>query len=106
VRIEGEKIVQTFGGPDARPVKNIRSGNYMAYRNNRLRFGKLVMNDVDLILIDMDPNDPLDFFLEHYKEQLAAGYSKTTLDSGLRVFIKDFNKLPPAKTPSGKEKTN
>jgi hypothetical protein len=106
VRIEGEKIVQTFGGPDARPVKNIRSGNYMAYRNNRLRFGKLVMNDVDLILIDMDPNDPLDFFLEHYKEQLAAGYSKTTLDSGLRVFIKDFNKLPAAKAPPGKDKTN
>ena len=105
VRIEGEEIVQTFGGPDARPVKNIRAGNYMAYKNNRLRFGKLVMNDVDLILIDMDPNDPFDFYLEHYKEQLAAGYSKTTLDSGLRVFMKDFNKLHPAKAPPGKDKT-
>jgi len=51
-----------------------------------------------LILIDMDPNDPLDFYLEHYKEQLSAGYTKTTPDSGLRVFIKDFNKLHPAKT--------
>ena len=105
VRIEGEEIVQTFGGPDARPVKNIRAGNYMAYKNNRLRFGKLVMNDVDLILIDMDPNDPFDFYLEHYKEQIAAGYSKTTLDSGLRVFMKDFNKLHPAKAPPGKDKT-
>jgi len=105
VRIEGEQIVQIFGGSDAKPVKNIRAGNYMAYKNNRLRFNKLVMNDVDLILIDMDPNDPLDFYLEHYKEQLSAGYTKTTLDSGLRVFIKDFNKLHPAKAPPGNDKT-
>jgi hypothetical protein len=105
VRIEGEQIVQIFGGSDAKPVKNIRTGNYMAYKNNRLRFNKLVMNDVDLILIDMDPNDPLDFYLEHYKEQLSAGYTKTTLDSGLRVFIKDFNKLHPAKAPPGNDKT-
>src|SRR6266480_6317794 len=36
VRIEGEKIIQVFGDPDAKPMKNTRSGNYMAYRNNRL----------------------------------------------------------------------
>jgi hypothetical protein len=98
VRIEGDKIIQVFGGSDAKPVKNIRAGNYMAYKNNRLRFNKLVMNDADLILIDMDPSDPLDFYLEHYKEQLSAGYTKTTVDSGLRVFIKDFSKLHPPKT--------
>jgi hypothetical protein len=105
VRLEGDKIIQVFGGSDVKPVKNIRAGNYMAYRNNRLRFGKLVMNDADLILIDMDPNDPLDFFLDHYKEQLSAGYTKTTLDSGLRVHIKDYNKLHPAKASPGNEKT-
>jgi hypothetical protein len=106
VRMEGDFIVQVFGGSDAKPAKNIRSGNYMAYKNNRLRFNKLLMNDADLILIDMDPNDPLDFFLEHYKEQLSAGYTKTTLDSGLRVYIKDYNKLHPAKVSSAKDKTN
>ena len=105
VRMEGEKIIQIFGGSEAKPVKNIRTGNYMGYKGNRLRFNKLVMNDADLILIDMDPSDPLDFYLEHYKEQLAAGYTKTTLDSGLRVFIKDFNKLHSAKAPPGNDKT-
>jgi len=104
VRIEGDKIIQIFGGPDARQMKNIRGGNYMAYKNNRLRFNKLVMSDADLILIDMDPNDPLNFYLEHYKEQLSAGYTKTTPDSGLRVFIKDFDKLHPAKTSPTDEK--
>ena len=105
VRIEGEKIIQIFGGSDVKPVKNIRAGNYMAYKNNRLRFGKLVMNDADLILIDMDPSDPLDFFLDHYKEQLSAGYAKITPGSGLRVYIKDYNKLHPAKASPGNDKT-
>jgi hypothetical protein len=105
VRIEGEKIIQVFGGSDAKPAKNTRAGNYMAYKNNRLRFNKLVMNDADLILIDMDPSDPLDFYLEHYKEQLSAGYTKTTLDSGLRVYIKDYNKLHTAKASRVSDKT-
>jgi hypothetical protein len=106
VRMEGENIIQIFGGSDAKPVKNIHAGNYMAYKNNRLRFGKLVMNDADLILIDMDPNDPLDFFLDHYKEQLSAGYAKLTPDSGLRVYIKGYNKLHPAKASAGNDRTN
>lgn len=76
----------------------------MAYKNNRLRFNKLLMNDVDLILIDMNPSAPLDFYLEHYREQLAAGYTKTTLDSGLRVYIKDYNKLHSATMPPGNDK--
>jgi hypothetical protein len=44
----------------------------------------------------MNPSDPLDFYLEYYREQLAAGYTKTTLDSGLRGHIKDYNKPHPA----------
>jgi hypothetical protein len=105
VRIDGDRIIQSFGGLDAKPVKNIRAGNYMAYKNNRLRFNKLVMNDADLILIDMNPSDPLDFYLEHYKEQLSAGYTKTTRDSGLRVYIKDYNKLLAPQTSLVSDKT-
>ena len=65
----------------------------MAYRGAQLRFGKLTMSDTDLVLIDMDPQDPFDFLFEHYKEQLVAGYTKTTPDFGLCVFMRDFNKV-------------
>jgi hypothetical protein len=51
------------------------------------------MNDCDLLLVDPDPRDPFDFYLDHYKEQLIAGYSKTTETFGLRVYMVDFNKL-------------
>jgi hypothetical protein len=106
VRIEGDKIIQIFGDSGANSVKNIRSGNYIAFKNSRLRFGKLVMSDADMILIDVAPRDPLDFFLDHYKEQVAAGYTKITPDFGLRVFIKDYNKLHPANAPAVNDKTN
>jgi hypothetical protein len=37
--------------------------------------------------------DPLDFFLDRYKDQIAAGYSKISSNSNLRIFVRDFNKL-------------
>ncbi|HXN24556.1 MAG TPA: hypothetical protein VOA41_17610 [Candidatus Dormibacteraeota bacterium] len=93
IRLEGGNIVQIFGTPPNHSEEKANAGNYMAYRGNRLRFGKLTMNDADMTLLDMDPKDPFDFYLDHYKEQLAAGYTKITLSFGLRVFMKDFDKL-------------
>jgi hypothetical protein len=97
IRLDGENIVQTFGKAPNKSDKQAAAGNYMAYRENRLRFGKLTMNDADMILIDMDPRDPFDFFLDHYKEQLSAGYTKITPAFGLRVFMRDFDKLSRTK---------
>ncbi|MGB6525285.1 MAG: hypothetical protein WBE87_10250, partial [Candidatus Acidiferrales bacterium] len=78
--------------------------NYIAFRHNRIRFGKLLMDDADLILIDMDPKGPLDFSLDHYREQLSAGYAKITPNFGLRAYIKDYDKLHPEKASAGSEK--
>jgi hypothetical protein len=91
-RIEGNTIVLTFGDKN-RATKARQAGNYMSFRGNRLRFGKLTMTDVDMTLIDMDPADPFDFFLDRYKDQIAAGYSKISSNSALRIFAKDFNKM-------------
>ena len=92
VEVRGNEIVQQFGA--AENPKPAMAGNYMAYRGNRLRFGKLTMENTDMILIDMDPKDPFDFYLEQYKRQLSAGYTKITPEFGLRVYMRDFNKLP------------
>ena len=94
VRIKGNRIVQTFGHKKTAPAGGKQTGNYMAYRGAQLTFGKLTMNNTDMVLIDMDSQDPFDFYLDHYKDQLAAGYTKITPDFGLRVFMRDFNKLP------------
>ncbi len=99
VRLEGGNIVQVFGSPNSYKWESKPAQNYMAYRGNRLKFGKLTMEDTDMVLIDPDPRDPFDFFMDHYKEQLVAGYTKTTPGFGLRVFMVDYNKLKHA--PAG-----
>jgi len=98
VRIQGNQIVQVFGNKPKADSTPAFTGNYMAYRGAQLRFGKLTMSDTDMILIDMDPKDPFDFYLDHYRDQLVAGYTKITPEFGLRVFMRDFNK--PHKAPS------
>jgi hypothetical protein len=93
IRLEGENVVLNFGARNT-PLKFHQAGNYMLFRNNRLRFGKLTMVDVDMVLIDMDPQDPFDFFLDRYQQQLSAGYTKITPRFGLHIFMKDMDKLP------------
>lgn len=95
VRVEQGGIVQVFGEPNALPAIKVDAANYMLYRGNQLRFGKLTMKDTDMVIIDMDPKDPFDFFLDHYQQQLVPGYTKETPNYGLRVFMRDYNKLRP-----------
>ena len=68
VKTRSGQIVQVFGNANSVSNWKISSANYMAYRNHQLRFGKLTMSDTDLVLIDMDPKDRFDFYLDHYKE--------------------------------------
>jgi hypothetical protein len=93
VRLRGNDIVQVFGKPRSSNFAVQQSGNYMAFGRGELRFGKLTMHDADLIMIDMDPRDPFDFYLDHYQEQLVAGYTKSTPEFGLRVHTRDYDKL-------------
>ena len=95
VSIQGNEIVETIGTPQKSAPR--MAGNYMAYQGGSIGFGKLTMAGTDLMLIDMDAKDPFDFYLNRYKEQLTAGYSKTTSNFGLRVYMRDFNKLPNAR---------
>lgn len=92
VWLRGNDIVQIFGTKPKTTAPKL-PGNYMAYRGASLRFGKLTMADTDMVLIDMDAKDPFDFYLDHYKDQLVAGYTKTTPAFGLRVYMRDYSKL-------------
>jgi hypothetical protein len=103
IRLQGDYIVQIFGSPQKYPWAKVPAQNYMAFSGNRLRLGKLTMDNTDLVLIDVDPRDALDFYLDHYQEQLAAGYTKITKDFGLRVFMVDYGKLKRAAGNAAKQ---
>ena len=94
VRLQGNDIVQVFGRAQGENFAAKQTGNYLAFRHGDLRFGKLTMRDSDLIMIDMDAHDPFDFYLDHYQDQLVAGYTKSTPAFGLRAYARDYDKLP------------
>ncbi len=94
IRIEGDRIVETFGSSP--PAHATGGGNYMHYRGNLLRFGRLTMNDTDMRLIDADPSDPFDFSPREYVKHLVAGYSKNTADGRLRVYMPDYDQASRA----------
>ncbi len=98
VRLENNAIVTTFGdGGRSLPAPK-EKGSYMAFQGNPVRFGKLTMEQTDLIVLDLNPTDTLDWDQDHYKEQLVAGYSKITPSFGLRAYAKDYSKLGRAST--------
>jgi hypothetical protein len=99
VRVQGDEIIQTFGGEKREVKTQSRRSNYIAYHGGVLRFGKLTMTNTDMRLIDADPTDPFDFFPDHYKEHLVAGYSKTTASGGLLVYMPDYNKIAKPLSP-------
>jgi hypothetical protein len=93
VMLEKNAIVTLFGDGGKSTPPAVEQGNYMSFQGNPVRFGKLVMESADLTILDLDPNDPLDWNQEHYRDQLVAGYAKITPAFGLRAYVKDFAKL-------------
>jgi hypothetical protein len=99
LKIENGEIHLTFGPANGQaaplPVtESCVAKNYLHFRGGSVRFGKLTMADTDLELLDSTPADPFDFAIDHYNEQLVAGYSKMTQSGGLCVHLPDYNKVP------------
>ena len=95
IRIDGDQLVQTFGTPDAVPplVPPDTAPAFMYYKGGTLHFGKLLMLDAQMQIVDLRPSAWFDFSLDRYKEQLVAGYSRTRSDLGLEVYMLGLDKL-------------
>ena len=94
-RLANDHITVIYGdGANSLAANPLEQGNYMLFRGNRVKFGRLIMENTELAILDLDPKDPLDWYQERYREQLAAGYTKITEHFGLRTYVRDFAKLP------------
>lgn len=96
VFVRGDDIVQVFSSdrqPKKLPPTESPIPNYMYFNGGLLRFGKLMMTDADLEIVDARPEDWFDFYLDQYNAQLVAGYSKNTPDHGLITHMPDFHRL-------------
>jgi hypothetical protein len=99
LKIENGEIHLTFGpesgqAATAPMTESCGAKSYLHFRGGSVRFGKLTMADTDLELLNSRPADSFDFAIDHYNEQLVAGYSKMTQSGGLCVHMPDYNKLP------------
>lgn len=98
IKIVKNEIALTFGdteGKGSQPAltNNCGAQNYLQFKDGTVKFGSLTMEPADLLLMDMQPADPFGFAIDHYKEQLVAGYSKMTPAGGLCVHVPDYDKL-------------
>jgi hypothetical protein len=107
VRVEGDELIQVFDAGRHLPELTLphpEEKNTMYYRGGTLRMGKLLMVDADMQVVDSDPSDPFDFNIDHYNDQLVAGFVRNQPNYGLLVFMRDFSDLgkptrPGERTP-------
>jgi hypothetical protein len=90
--VRGDRLFLVLGDPAVAAARSPGNGarNYIWFRGGRIRFGRLLMTNTDLQLIDADARDPFDFYSERYNEQLVAGYSQNTPSGALRTHMPDY----------------
>lgn len=98
IKIENGQIALAFEGTEEKKsqpplTNNCGARNYLQFEGGTVRFGNVTMSPADLVLLDMEPADPFDFSMDHYKEQLVAGFSKMTQQAGLCVHVPDYDKI-------------
>ncbi len=87
-------IVEIYGEarPEVRQVREWR--NFIDLQGGQLEFGKLTMQHVDLVMIDISDDEWFKFDLPHYQQQLVYGYTRMTPEAGLRIFMPDVDRIP------------
>ncbi len=67
--------------------------NFLQLSDGTIDFGRLTMQPVDLIMIDISNDAWFDLDLAHYQEQLVNGYTRMTPQAGLQIFMPDLDGL-------------
>lgn len=91
-------IVSVYGSarPEVQDVKQWR--NFIQLHGGTLGFGKIIMRNTDIVMVDTSNDDWFNFDLDHYQEQLVNGYTRMTPQAGLQIFMPDIDRIPRTKT--------
>jgi hypothetical protein len=96
IRVDGDELVQTFGTvaeSTPLPQPDTSASSFMFFKGGMLHFGKLLMLDAEMQVVDLRPTGFFNFDLDKYKDQLVAGYERTLPDQGLEVYMLGLEKL-------------
>ncbi|MDQ6771032.1 MAG: hypothetical protein M3Z54_13715 [Gemmatimonadota bacterium] len=100
IRVDGDQLVQTFGTEAEStplPPPDTSASAYMFFKGGTLHFGKLLMLDAEMQIVDLRPTGFFNFELDKYKDQLVAGYERTLPSLGLEVYMLGLEKLATGK---------
>lgn len=96
VRIEGDSLVQTLGPTDAKVSDPpVQANQYIFFHGGRMEFGKLIMNDTNLELLNEKPAPQFDFSLDHYYVQLQNGYCKLLSNRTVVFYMPGYATIAP-----------
>jgi hypothetical protein len=97
VRLQAPDMVVTYGTTTPDDEKQLAEWhNFLRLRGGTVGFGKLMMHDADLTLIDASDDTWFDLDLANYRQQLVKGYSRMTPENGLEMYLPDVGKgMPP-----------
>ena len=100
VHVEKQDLVQVIGSePAQHPTPSLpqalpEPANYIHFTGGRMRFGRVTMDNVELMMVNRTPQASFDFSLDHYQEQIQAGYVRVTPEQGLVVYAQSWGTLP------------
>jgi len=102
VELHEDELVQIFDNGAAAAALDPpepAEKNWMFFRDGTLRMGKLYFVRADMQVVDTDPRDLFDFFVDYYNNQLVQGFTRNQPDYGLKVFMRDFEDLGKPRQP-------
>jgi hypothetical protein len=100
IAVENGKINLTFSANEKEdPAANLKNScsarDYLQFHGGSVRFGKLEMAQTDLTLLPSEPAVPFEFAIDHYQDQLVAGFVKLTNQGGVCAHLQTFTRLSP-----------
>jgi hypothetical protein len=95
VSVESPDIEAVYGDAKQDVERAELWRNFFSLNGGTIDFGKITMNTVDIVMIDISKDPWFDLDLVNYREQFANGYTRMTSDSGLQIFIPDRRDIPP-----------
>jgi hypothetical protein len=97
VALQAPDVVVTYGTTTPEDERELAQWhNFLRLRGGSVRFGKLMMQDADLTLIDASDDAWFDLDLANYRAQLVKGYSRMTPENGLEMYLPDVGRGMPA----------
>lgn len=102
IELHENELVQIFDSGEtvaALDPPDPKEPNWMFYRDGTLRMGKLFFVRADMQVVDTDPRDAFDFFVDYYNNQLIEGFTRNQPDYGLKVFMRDYSDLGKPRQP-------